>query len=224
MKVRALGFHHVDDTLADYTSVQTSLFFDVIKQLAAESVFVVPSSKNQSKRDLYITFDDAYKSIYEPCIAANRKWGFTATIFVVTDYINKPNLWNVKAKYLRHHMSLTELHHLQSLGFEIGNHTASHQYLPKLSESLLHEEIMESAEKIKYEFGRSKAFAYPFGAWSERIVDIVSREHDIAFSTFNKSRNVDSATSKFNLRRFMVCGHHTPADVNAYLHGLDENL
>jgi peptidoglycan/xylan/chitin deacetylase (PgdA/CDA1 family) len=70
-----------------------------------------------------------------------KEFGFTATVFVCSDYIGKTNDWNLKDKKNRIHMNTNDLHTLQKEGWEIGSHGLSHSSLLRLSDEDLQNEL-----------------------------------------------------------------------------------
>jgi peptidoglycan/xylan/chitin deacetylase (PgdA/CDA1 family) len=65
-------------------------------------------------------------------------------------------------------------------GFELGAHTLTHPVLPSCSHEQAHAEIAGSADRLRTDAGVEPAqFAYPFGAWSPGVANLVA---DLGFS------------------------------------------
>ena len=73
------------------------------------------------RKSVLITIDDGYKSVYDIAVPILKKYGYTATIFVYTNYVG------ISKKAL----SWDDLRELKSYGFTIGSHTVSHADLTK---------------------------------------------------------------------------------------------
>src|SRR3989338_5209539 len=50
--------------------------------------------KNIKKRSIVLTFDDGYEDNYTYAFPLLKKYSFPATIFLVTDWIGKKNVWD----------------------------------------------------------------------------------------------------------------------------------
>lgn len=101
---------------------------------------------NTNEKYFAITFDDAYKNVYENAFPILKKFGFKATVFVITDFIGEKNLWDVNLGWkVFPHLNEQEIIELSESGWEIGSHTKSHKALIYLKE-----------EQIKLELGESK--------------------------------------------------------------------
>lgn len=107
-----------------------------------------------------ITFDDGYLDNYTTAFPILAKHGFTATVFMVTSYINGEG-----------YMSWDQLKELIANGWEIEGHTTNHPYLTKVNASTLLSELNASKELLEKELGRSvNFFAYPYGELNDNVV------------------------------------------------------
>lgn len=107
-----------------------------------------------------ITFDDGYVDNYTAAFPILDKYGFTATVFMITSYINADG-----------YMSWQQLKELTAKGWEIESHTANHPYLTKVNTSTLLSELSSSKALLEKELGRSvKFFAYPYGELNDNVV------------------------------------------------------
>ncbi len=88
-----------------------------------------------------------------------NEYGFTATVFVCTEYIGKSNDWNFKDKTKRTHLSFNELMTLQHNGWEIGSHGVTHQSLLKLNDKEIDIELIESKKILENVFGPIMSYA-----------------------------------------------------------------
>jgi peptidoglycan/xylan/chitin deacetylase (PgdA/CDA1 family) len=122
-------------------------------------------------KSVIITLDDGYRSIYEFAYPLLKRYGYTATLFIYTDFIE------ASGNALTWH----QLRKLKAAGFEIGSHSISHADLTK---KLPYENDQTYWSRITKEFINSKAiidrelnqdtqfFAYPYGNYNQRILDL----------------------------------------------------
>ncbi|MGI6119189.1 MAG: polysaccharide deacetylase family protein [Desulfosporosinus sp.] len=110
-----------------------------------------------------ITFDDGYVDNYTNAFPILKKYGFTATVFMVTSYINGEGF-----------LSWSQLKELAANGWEIEGHTANHPYLTKLAPSTLLSELNISKELLENELKQPvNFFAYPYGDLNDDVVQVL---------------------------------------------------
>jgi len=128
---------------------------------------VVPSGNA-----LLLSLDDGYASLAEQVYPVLADVGFTATTFLITDYVGRLNTWDVRYTWHRlGHLDWDTIGRWQERGFAFASHTASHQRLTWLSDGHAAAELERSRETLRRRLGppAARAVAYPFGAWDERI-------------------------------------------------------
>lgn len=77
-----------------------------------------------------------------------------------------------------------ELRTFANAGIEIGGHSVSHPYLPRLDIQDATREIVESQREIQEQVGCAvKSFAYPYGAISREVEKIVAQYYKAGFGT-----------------------------------------
>jgi peptidoglycan/xylan/chitin deacetylase (PgdA/CDA1 family) len=121
---------------------------------------------------LLLTFDDGYASLAEHVYPILADVGFTATTFLITDYVGRLNTWDVRYTWRRlAHLDWDTIGRWQARGFGFASHTASHQRLTWLSDRQAAAELERSRETLRHRLGplAARAVAYPFGARDERI-------------------------------------------------------
>jgi peptidoglycan/xylan/chitin deacetylase (PgdA/CDA1 family) len=121
---------------------------------------------------LLLTFDDGYASLAEHVYPLLADVGFTATTFLITDYVGRLNTWDVR--YTWHRLAHLDWHTIgrwQERGFDFASHSASHARLTWLSDAAAAAELERSRETLRHRLGpqAARAVAYPFGARDERI-------------------------------------------------------
>ena len=122
--------------------------------------------------ELLLSFDDGYASLAEHVYPVLADMGFTATTFLITDYVGRLNTWDVRYTWHRlAHLDWDTIGRWQERGFDFASHTASHSRLTWLSDGQAAAELERSRETLRHRLGAQAAgaVAYPFGARDERI-------------------------------------------------------
>lgn len=136
---------------------------------------------NDRKRCIVCTFDDGYVGLLQIAMPIMNEYGFTATVYVCTDYLGQSNDWNFKDKTRRQHMSIDDLTELQKNGWEIGSHGVTHRSLLRLNDEEIETELGESKRILEEKFGEVTSYAYPYGDYSDYIVKQVKKYYSNAF-------------------------------------------
>jgi len=139
-------------------------------------------NKETAEKLVVLTFDDARKGVYASAYPKLKEHGFTATIFIVPDWIEGKSLQghSVFSEFL----SWEELKELSENDFELGSHTLSHQNLMSLNETDLIKEINESKRIIENKLNRKiNSFSYPYGKYNHSIIGKIKESYEIALTT-----------------------------------------
>lgn len=116
-------------------------------------------------RAIMLTFDDGYKDFYDNAWPLLKKYGFTATVFLVTSQIGGSNVWDAEYGEAVPLMSSKEILELQQEGVEFGAHTVNHVSLSTLSPVDITKELAASRSMLVQELGiNTTLIAYPYGA------------------------------------------------------------
>ena len=149
-----------------------------------------------------LTFDDGYASLAEHVYPLLADVGFTATTFLITDYVGRLNTWDVRYTWRRlAHLDWDTIGRWQERGFDFASHTASHSRLTWLSDGQAVAELERSRETLRHRLGpqAARAVAYPFGARDERIERLAcAAGYELGFG------GVRGNGSPFALRRLPV--------------------
>ncbi|MDD3655941.1 MAG: polysaccharide deacetylase family protein [Atribacterota bacterium] len=135
-----------------------------------------------------ITIDDGFKSVYNLAFPILKEYGFPATLYLYTDFIdNGPN-----------QLSWLEVKEMIDMGIEIGSHSLSHTNLLNLKQN---ESYLEYLNRIKKEIFLSKtilerntgssvlSFAYPYGVYSQEIKMLAKQAGYKALLNVNNMNN-----------------------------------
>lgn len=142
----------------------------------SSSPYLFPVARLTSdNRFFLLTFDDGYASLADTAYPVLADLGFTATTFVITDYVGRDNSWDVK--YTRHrmpHLDWRTIERWRIKGFDFGSHGSTHRRLTWLRSAVVTDELMRSRQTLiqRLGTGAGRAVAYPFGAASDRVVDL----------------------------------------------------
>jgi peptidoglycan/xylan/chitin deacetylase (PgdA/CDA1 family) len=133
-----------------------------------------------------LTFDDGYADFHSRALPMLDRFGFTATLFVTTGWIqdaerlstgHRPGLM----------LSWSQIAEAAQAGIEIAAHTRLHPQLDQLPGSLLREELYSSRAELEDKLGSAvTGLAYPFGYSNVRVRQAVrDLGHDYACAVGN---------------------------------------
>ena len=137
----------------------------------SRAVELMRQDQGGEKKYLCLTFDDAYEGLYRHAFPLLKEYGFTATVFVVTDYAGRSNDWDINWGGLKFgHLSWEQMRELQACGIEFGSHAKTHRDLRFLSPEELRTELAGSREAMEQNLGVPAAtLSYPFGLYNEAV-------------------------------------------------------
>lgn len=167
--------------------------------------------------EVLLTFDDGYESLADEAYPLLADLGFTATTFLVTDYVGQLNGWDVRYTRQRlRHLDWTTVEHWHQRGFDFGSHSASHARLTWLSDADAAAQLAGSRATLVARLGpgAGQAVAYPFGALDERVQRLAAAAgYQLGFG------GVRGSASSLNVPRIPVYGW----DVGAVPWGLRQD-
>jgi peptidoglycan/xylan/chitin deacetylase (PgdA/CDA1 family) len=139
-----------------------------------------------------ITFDDGYENIYHHAYPILKEYGFSATIFLITDFVGKENSWDVNMGWRRfRHLSWEEIHEMKGNGITFGSHTVTHRDLTKLPLDEVKMELSESKRILEEKIGKEVRYlSYPFGRYTDEIQEIAKEiGYSKAFTSYPRTKN-----------------------------------
>jgi len=165
------------------------------------------------ERAAHLTFDDGYASFAQTW-ALCRRYDFAATLFPLTGYLGRRNVWDSAFPRTRH-LDVGALRELVAEGVEVGAHTVPHPFLTRTKRA--REELWASKRTLEDLLGVAvRAFAYPYGDWSPSLAEMVEEAgFEIAF-TLDPLRRWERA-NRFALPRTAVYGFDNGVTLRAKL-------
>ncbi len=178
--VPILSYHHFGENCESHLCISTRVFDQQMRYLKNNGYRVITMGELLGfmqyrhaipKRSILITIDDGYRSAYEIAYPVLKKYGFTATLFIYTDYVGVS----------RSAITWDQLREMKADGFEIGSHTISHCDLTK---KMTGEQYQDYMERIKREICVSKqiidkelrqdtfSFAYPYSRYNASVLSL----------------------------------------------------
>jgi len=183
--VSILTYHSVDDEDSSI-SITTEMFRKQMKYLKENGISVISldrlydcliSSDTLPKNCVAITFDDGFEGVYKNAFPILKEFDFTATVFVVTDYVGKEMTWERVEGVPAYRLSTWDhLAEMSEGGIDIQSHTRTHPFLFELDEKALMDEVEGSMAAIEKHMGkRTRFLAYPYGGYNELVVKVLKR-------------------------------------------------
>jgi peptidoglycan/xylan/chitin deacetylase (PgdA/CDA1 family) len=177
-----LCYHAVSPGWAEHVNVPPDALERQLSRLLRRgyraSTFTVAVLSPRHRRTLAVTFDDAYRSVYEHARPVLDALGIPATVFAPTRWVGATEAMPLAAAEWRgtpHEpelrcMTWQELGELADAGWEVGSHTVSHPMLTRVSDEALAAEMADSRAAIEAALGREcRSLAYPYGDFDARV-------------------------------------------------------
>lgn len=158
-------------------------------------------------KSFVLTFDDGYESVHTYATPILKRFGWRATMFIVTDLIGGEDEWmRVFSANSQRLLSGDQITEMIKEGWSIGSHAAIHSDLTALSDTELHDVLIRSRKKLTHLTGRPCCcVAYPYGRHCERVKKTAMKAGYIAAFSVQPGFN-RPAQDVFSLRRIDVFG------------------
>lgn len=202
-----LQYHHVSDSTPPSTSTSVSLFEGQMEMINELGIDVVPlesgtrhalDGRLNDRKQIAITFDDAYESVYSSAVPKLEKRGYPYTIFVNTDAIGSHG-----------YMTWEQLEEVRdSSGVTIANHSEDHGHLAKRPDES-HRDWEQRVERSLDKAQKTLAdrlgidvpmFAYPYGEFDEALEDKVRERGWLGYG--QQSGAIGATSGSTRLPRF----------------------
>ena len=156
------------------------------------------------KKSVVITFDDGYSDNYDNAYPILKKYGFPATIFVITSLVGKPN-----------YITWAQAKEMSENGIGIDSHTVNHRTLSDMSSEKALNELKKSKEIIEKNVGKTvKYVAYPEGYYN-KITEKLAKEAGYRGALTIRYGAVDKFSDPFALERVPI--FHTQATIRDFM-------
>lgn len=202
-----LQYHHVSDSTPPSTSTSVSLFEGQMDMIEDLGIDVVPlesgtrealDGKLDREKQVAITFDDAYESVYSRAAPELDKRGYPYTIFVNTDAIGSHG-----------YMTWDQLDDVRERsGVTIANHSEDHGHLARRpdesQEAWTHrvESSLDTAQKtLADRLGNDvPMFAYPYGEFDVALEEKIAERGWLGYG--QQSGAIGATSGATRLPRF----------------------
>ena len=227
--VPVLVYHQFSNDNSDKMTIKTEAFYEQMLYLTENGYSSIKLNQLLDfmefkaplpEKSVVITIDDGWLSTYDIAYPILKKFEFSATLFVYTDFIG-----GEKA------MNWSQILEMYENGFDIQSHTMSHQSLTILNENepfknyfeFLIREIEGSKKVIEDYLGSDcRYLAYPFGETNDFVVSLVKKLGFRAAFTVSRG-SVPFFANRFSIRRSVIYGD---ADMNEFVKNISfrENI
>jgi peptidoglycan/xylan/chitin deacetylase (PgdA/CDA1 family) len=164
-------------------------------------------------KPVVLTFDDAYADLAEHAFPTLRRYGFGATVFVVTGRVGGSNDWDAhrgvpRAPLLDHAAMSTWRHN----GIEFGAHSRTHCSFDDVPAATAIDEIEGSRADLESLLGAPvRTFAYPYGIRPPVAAAAAAKTFALSFGCAEGINTL--ATDPHEQRRTMVQPTDTLLDI-----------
>lgn len=194
----ALCYHRFEDKPRDSLAITPAAFEQQMQALKDGGFTVIPmqdflawrrGEKSIPEKSAIVSIDDGYRSGYEAAWPILQKFGYPFTMFIYTNYVKGG------PKSGGQSMSWDELAEMRDAGVDIEAHSVSHQDLRakhgKTEDQYiqwLREELISSKKMLESQLGiRVNVFAYPYGAYNEKVREVAKEAgYEACFTVYGQ--------------------------------------
>jgi len=127
-------------------------------------------------RAVALTFDDGYENFYEYAWPELHKYGFPATVYLISTLVGKPASWFASdGRATPPLMGAERIRELRRAGVGFGSHSATHVKLALQDENRIRDEVTRSKAELEDMLGEPvRHFCYPYGSYDMRALHAVA--------------------------------------------------
>jgi peptidoglycan/xylan/chitin deacetylase (PgdA/CDA1 family) len=168
----------------------------------SEMVRKVLSGATCSERTVVLTFDDGFRNVAEVARPILQRYGFSATIFVATNYVGNNCGWMTERPVCELPvMTWSEIEDMHGSNFDIQPHSRSHPFLTRLADDEAFDEIASGKQELETRLNKvCDVFCYPHGDYDDRIVALLKKAGFLGAVTIDFGRR-NSADDLYRLKR-----------------------
>lgn len=157
------------------------------------------------EKPVLLTFDDGLEDFYTGAFPVLQQYHFSATLYVVTGFMNGTSRWLLaEGEGNRPMMTWEMLTEVRDGGVECGGHTHTHPQLDTISLSKAKNEISQCKKILEDRLGQEiHSFAYPYGYHTNEVKQAV-QEAGYTSACAVKYEMSSETTDLFALKRLMV--------------------
>ena len=161
-------------------------------------------------RSVVITIDDGYADSWTVAYPILRHYGFSATIFLVTDDMANVNRWATdKDLFRRPLLSWSDVHEMKRGGMEFGAHTRTHPVLTQIAPEVAQDEVEGARRDLEHRLNVPiRVFAYPYGEHNPTVRALVKKAGFLGACSAASGINTLS-TPLYALHRTEIYGTHS---------------
>ncbi|WP_348547211.1 polysaccharide deacetylase family protein [Chthoniobacter sp.] len=211
--VIALCYHNIDEKGSKALTLPIAEFEKEMEAIKTNGFSVIPmqdflawrrGEKSIPNKSCIITIDDGWVSAYTNAWPILKKYNYPFTLFIYINYVGTGGK----------SMSWDQLAEMRDAGVDIESHTYSHSSLKVPGGNVdakakalikqdvaalgvdgwMRKEIIESKQVLEKQLGiKCNVFAYPFGVWSPKAVEIVKEAgYEAAFTVYGQQLHPSS--------------------------------
>jgi peptidoglycan/xylan/chitin deacetylase (PgdA/CDA1 family) len=155
------------------------------------------------RRPIILTFDDGYRSTYVNAWPLLRRFGATATVFLVSGLVGKTNAWDA-AEIQEPLLGPDEIAAMRVGGIEFGSHTKTHAALTTVPAARAREELADSRAGLEDLLGaRVQVLCYPYGKHNA-AVRALARDAGYEAAVIARRRLNSRSTDPLRLTRLRI--------------------
>jgi peptidoglycan/xylan/chitin deacetylase (PgdA/CDA1 family) len=169
------------------------------------------------ERSVILTFDDGYADFADHALPLLERYGFGATVFLVTDLVGGTNSWDQRFGETIALMDWPEIEALHRAGVEFGSHSSRHHPLVALSPEELGRDLCRSRIAFHERLGVSvRTVCYPYGLHDSGVV-AVAAACGFHYGVTTEEWRASFTDETLRLPRLEVAGTESLADFAAKL-------
>ena len=156
-------------------------------------------AKLPSKKNIVITFDDAYVNQMELALPLLEKYNLKATFFVPLAYLGKTDEWNTAALDI---MTAKQLNSLNPNIVELAYHSYYHRKYNELSQTEIEEDCRLCFESVSENILPFAAvLAYPFGKYPRKTPKKVVFFRQLKMHQFKFGTRIGNRLNRFPFKK-----------------------